>query len=146
MIRVERRRIKRTLRSYRSILTNERLTASSGIGVLVEIFYKYPLFNELMKHLPECLSHRSLGAGPLALTLMAGHLLGIESVEDLEEMRGDEFFDGVIWRRYDRVSHRMNSFIPKLLYYARLSLSESNGGYLIFFCNELLLSKFIGNF
>jgi len=129
MIRAERRRIKRTLRSYRSIPTNERLTASSGIGVLVEIFYKYPLFNELMKHLPECLSHRSLGAGPLALTLMAGHLLGIESVEDLEEMRGE-----------------MNTFIPKLLYYARLSLSESNGGYLIFFCNELLLSKFIGNF
>ena len=91
MIRAERRRIERTLRSYKSIPTNERLTASSGIGVLVEIFYKSPLFNEMMKHLPERLSHRSLGAGPLALTLIAGHLLGVESVEDLEEIRDDEF-------------------------------------------------------
>jgi hypothetical protein len=91
MIRAERRRIERSLRSYKSIPTDESLTASSGIGILVEVFHKSPLFNEMLKHLPERLSHRSLGSGPLALTLIAGHLLGAESVEDLEEVRDDEF-------------------------------------------------------
>jgi hypothetical protein len=42
MIRAERRRIERSLRSYKALPTDERLTASSGIGVLVEIFHKSP--------------------------------------------------------------------------------------------------------
>lgn len=95
MTRPERRRIERTLRSYKAIPSDERLTASSGVGILVEIFHKSPLFSEMLKHLPERLSHRSLGSGPLALTLIAGHLLGVESVEDLEEVREDEFLMGL---------------------------------------------------
>jgi hypothetical protein len=78
MTRPERSRIERTLRSYKAIPTNERLSASSGVGLLVEIFHKSPLFSEMPNHLPERLSHRSLGSGPLALTLIAGHLLGVE--------------------------------------------------------------------
>ena len=100
MIRAERRRIEKKLRTYKAIPTDERLTASSGIGILVEIFYKSPLFTEMLKSLPERVSHRSVGSGPLALTLIAGHLMGCESVEDLEEIRDDEFlmglFDGVV--------------------------------------------------
>jgi hypothetical protein len=42
MIRAERRRIERSLRSYKALPTDERLTASSGIGVLVEIFPQIP--------------------------------------------------------------------------------------------------------
>ncbi len=36
-----------------------------------------------------------MGSGPLALTLIAVHLLGVESVEDLEEVRDDEFLMGL---------------------------------------------------
>lgn len=95
MTRPVRRRIEKTLRNYKAIPSDERLTASTGIGLLVEIFHKSSLFTEMLKHLPERSSHRSLGSGPLALTLIAGHLLGVESVEDLEEIRDDEFLMGL---------------------------------------------------
>ena len=42
MVRAERRRVEKKLRTYKALPTDERLTASSGIGVLVEIFYKSP--------------------------------------------------------------------------------------------------------
>ncbi len=95
MIRAERRRIEKKLRTYKALPPDERLTASSGIGILVEIFYKSSLFTEMLKSLPERVSHRSVGSGPLALTVIAGHLMGAESVEDLEEIRDDEFLRGL---------------------------------------------------
>ncbi len=91
MIRQERRRLERKLREYTVIPTDEKLTASTGIGVLVEIFYKSPLFKELEKHLPKRVSHLSYGSSKLALTVLSGHLLGAESVEDLTELQDDEF-------------------------------------------------------
>ena len=98
MIRQERRRIERNLREFKVLPSSERLTASTGVGLMVELIYKSPFFAELEKCVPERVSHRSLGGGFLALSLVAGHLMGLESVEDLEEIRDDEFlmslFDG----------------------------------------------------
>jgi len=100
VIRQQRKRIERGLKKFHAIPSDEKLTASSGIGLLVEVFYKSPLFEQMQKHLPERVSHLSHGSSRLALTMLAGHLLGVESVEDLEEVRDDEFllglFDGTV--------------------------------------------------
>jgi hypothetical protein len=95
MIRQERRRIERGLKKVHIISSSERLTASSGIGLMVEMFYKSDLMREMEKFLPGRISHRSLGSPKLALTLIAAHLLGVESVEDIEELRDDEFLIGL---------------------------------------------------
>lgn len=65
------------------------------IGLLVEMLSKSPLMTELEKLLPARVSHRSLGSPKLALTLIAAHLLGAESIEDIEELRDDEFLMGL---------------------------------------------------
>lgn len=99
MLRPERRRIERDLKNIRVLPSTEKLTASTGIGVLVEMFQKSPLMNDLLSHLPERSSHRSFGSSILALTLIAAHLNGAESVEDLEELREDEFLMGLFGGR-----------------------------------------------
>lgn len=91
MNRQQRRSNDNDLRKFFITSTRDKLTASTGIGLLVEMFYKTPLFTEIAKHLPERTSHRSLGSAKLALTAIAAHLIGAESVEDLEELRDDEY-------------------------------------------------------
>ena len=95
MIRQQRRRIEKELKSIRILPSNEKLTASTGIGMLVEMFYKSPFKSEMEKFLPERTSHRSLGSPILAMTVIAAHLMGAESVEDIEELRDDEFLIGL---------------------------------------------------
>lgn len=95
MIRQEKRRIERELKKVNILPSSERLTASTGIGVLVEMLHKSSFMAEIEKFLPERVSHRSLGSGVLALTLVAAHLMGAESIEDLEELRDDEFLMGL---------------------------------------------------
>ena len=95
MIRQERRRIERDLKNIKILPSSEKLTASTGIGVLVEMLYKSSFMKEIEKYLPERVSHRSLGSSMLALTVIAAHLMGAESVEDIEELRDDEFLMGL---------------------------------------------------
>lgn len=95
MIRQERRRIERELKKVNILPSHEKLTASTGIGTLVEMLSKSPMMAEIEKFLPQRVSHRSLGSGKLALTLIAAHLMGAESVEDLEELRDDEYLRGL---------------------------------------------------
>jgi hypothetical protein len=83
MIRQERRRIERELRSIKILPSNEKFTASTGVGVLVEMLFKSPFINGIAKHLPERTSHRSLGSPFLALTVLAAHLIGAERIEDI---------------------------------------------------------------
>lgn len=95
MIRQQRRRIERDLKSIKILPSNEKLTASTGIGMLVEMFFKSPFKAEMEKFLPQRTSHRSLGSPILAMTVVAAHLMGAESVEDIEEFREDEFLAGL---------------------------------------------------
>jgi hypothetical protein len=95
MIRQERRRVERQLQHIKILPSHEKLTASTGVGVLVEMLFKSPFMSEIAKHLPERISHRSLGSSMLALTVVAAHLVGAESVEDIEEIRDDEFLIGL---------------------------------------------------
>jgi Transposase DDE domain group 1 len=95
MIRQQRRRITRELKSIKMLSSSEKLSASTGLGVLVEMFAKSPFMHEIEKFLPERVSHRSLGSPLLALTLFAAHLMGAESVEDISELQDDEFLCGL---------------------------------------------------
>jgi hypothetical protein len=95
MVRQQRRRIERELKKVHILPSSERLTASTGIGLLVEMFSKSPLMTEFERFLPARVSHRSLGSPKLALTLIAAHFLGAESIEDIEELRDDEFLMGL---------------------------------------------------
>ena len=95
MIRQERRRVERELKSIKILPSREKLTASTGIGMLVEMFHRSPFKAEMEKHLPERTSHRSLGSPILAMTVIAAHLMGAESIEDIEELRDDEFLAGL---------------------------------------------------
>ncbi len=95
MIRQERRRIERELKKIKIIPSKDKLTASTGVGILVEMLSKSPFMKEIEKFLPKRISHRSLGSSILALTVVAAHLMGAESVEDIEEIRDDEFLIGL---------------------------------------------------
>ena len=99
MIRQERRRIERAMRQIRIIPCKDRLTSTTGIGLMVQTLMRSPVYPELLKHLPERVSHRSQGSGFLALTLIAGHLLSAESVEDFEELQDDEYLTSLLGGR-----------------------------------------------
>ncbi len=95
MLRQQRRQMERDLKRVQILPSKEKLTASTGVGVLVEMFSKSSFMKELEKFLPPRVSHRSQGSSKLALTLIAAHLLGAESVEDCEEVRSDEYLLGL---------------------------------------------------
>ena len=99
MIRQERRRIKRAMKQIRIVPCKDRLTSTTGIGLMVQTLMRSPVYPELLKHLPERVSHRSQGSGFLALTLIAGHLLSAESVEDFEELQDDEYLTSLLGGR-----------------------------------------------
>lgn len=102
MIRQERRRIERAMAKINKIKIvpcRDRLTATSGIGLMVQTLIRSPIYPELLKHLPDRVSHRSQGSGVLALTVIAGHLLGAESVEDFEELQDDVYLAGLLGGR-----------------------------------------------
>ncbi|MBK7959743.1 MAG: hypothetical protein IPK04_00025 [Bdellovibrionales bacterium] len=97
MIRQERRRIERAMRGQiRIIPCKDRLTSTTGIGLMVQTLMRSPVYPELLKHLPERVSHRSQEVGFLALTLIAGHLLSAESVEYFEELQDDEYLTSLL--------------------------------------------------
>ncbi|MBL7669683.1 MAG: hypothetical protein JNM39_04295, partial [Bdellovibrionaceae bacterium] len=90
------------MRQIRIVPCKDRMTSTTGIGLMVQTLMRSPVYPELLKHLPKRVSHRAQGSGFLALTLIAGHLLRAESVEDFEELQDDEYFPpkielGRIW-------------------------------------------------
>jgi hypothetical protein len=60
MIRQQRRRIARELKSIKILSISEKLSASTGLSVLVEMFAKSPFMKEIEKFLPERVSNRRL--------------------------------------------------------------------------------------
>ncbi len=100
MQRQHKRRIERDLKSIKILSSNEKLTATTGIGIALELLHKSPLMSEIERFLPLRTSHRSLGSSKLALTLIAAHMMGAESIKDIEALQEDPFlvalFDGAI--------------------------------------------------
>ncbi|MBK7961111.1 MAG: hypothetical protein IPK04_07800 [Bdellovibrionales bacterium] len=57
MIRQERRRIKRAMKQIRIVPCKDRLTSTTGIGLMVQTLMRSPVYPERLKHLPERVSH-----------------------------------------------------------------------------------------
>lgn len=91
MTRQHRRHTERKLKKIRVVPCDIKLTASSGLGTVLEIFDNSPLAAEFRKCLPERISHRSAGAYFLALMVMAGHIHGVDALADLAQIQEDPY-------------------------------------------------------
>lgn len=89
--RATRRRKEKALKKIQLVPTDFKLTTSSGLGTVLEIFDQSPLAEEFRKCLPERVSHRSVGSYLLALMVMAGHIHGVDALADLAELREDPY-------------------------------------------------------
>lgn len=69
--------------------TEDRFTASAGLGGLVDLFLQSPQSAEMRKCLPPRSSNASYDTMHLALTFMAGFWYGHDSIDDLDEFEED---------------------------------------------------------
>src|SRR5271166_5733900 len=65
------------------------MTASSGLGTILEVFDQTPMAEEFKKCLPERVSVRSVGSYLLGLMVLAAHLHESESLSDIAKIKGD---------------------------------------------------------
>ena len=91
MTRQVRRNNERKLRKIKILPCDIKLTASSGLGTVIEIFDQSPLAKEFRKCLPERISHRSAGSYFMALMVMAGHIYGVDALSDLAQIQDDPY-------------------------------------------------------
>jgi hypothetical protein len=91
MTRQQRRNTERKLKKIKIIPCDIKLTASSGLGTVLEIFDNSPLAAEFRKCLPERVSHRSAGSYFLGLMVMAGHIHGVDALSDLAQIQEDPY-------------------------------------------------------
>lgn len=73
--------------------TNEKLTASAGLGPLIDAFMASPEFSEFKSCLPERVGNSSYSAEHLAMILLCGFWYGHECLDDLEEFEHDPSVD-----------------------------------------------------
>lgn len=69
--------------------TEEALTASAGLGPLIDLFVQSPQYRELKKCLPARVSNASFDTAHFALTYMAGFWYGHDCLDDFEEFEKD---------------------------------------------------------
>lgn len=81
------------LKDLRIEYTNEKITDTCGLGSVLDIFHKSSLKDEFAKCLPTRVSSRSAGSYKLAMILMASFIYGHDSLDDLEEFRGDPYLE-----------------------------------------------------
>ena len=89
MTRQQRRFEDRKLRKLKLVPCDVKMTASSGLGTILEIFDKTDLAKDFEKCLPERVSPRSVGSYLLGLMVLAGHLNEAESLSDIAKIKGD---------------------------------------------------------
>lgn len=78
------------LQKIKIIPTKEKLTASAGLGTIVEIFDQSGMKEDFIKCLPERTSPRSQGSYKLALNMICGFLHGFDCLDDHDDFDGDE--------------------------------------------------------
>lgn len=67
--------------------TNEDLTASAGLGPVLDLFLEHPLFAQFVAALPPRLSNASYATETYAVLLIAGFLYGYDCLDDLEQFQ-----------------------------------------------------------
>ena len=78
------------LNNIKLIPTDEKLTASAGLGTVVEMFDQSGLKNRFIKCLPKRVSSRSQGSYKLALNMICGFIHGFDCLDDYEHLKADE--------------------------------------------------------
>jgi len=78
------------LKKIKIIRSNDKLTASAGLGTLVEIFDQSGLKKDFIKCLPKRVSHRSQGSYRLALNMLCGFIHGFDCLDDYERLDEDK--------------------------------------------------------
>jgi hypothetical protein len=78
------------LKKIKLIRSDEKLTASAGLGTLVEIFDQSGLKKDFIKCLPKRVSHRSQGSYRLALNMLCGFIHGFDCLDDYERLGDDK--------------------------------------------------------
>ncbi len=96
-----RRQIERRLQRIEVSPTPIKLTASTGLGIVLEVFNQSPLAKEFEQCLPERVSHRSVGSYMLGLMLLAGHLRGVENLSSMKRVWQDPYLEELF---YDEVA------------------------------------------
>jgi len=86
-----RRKTERQLKKIKIIPSDVSLTATTGLGVFIEIFNQSPFALEFKNCLPERISHRSVGSYMMGLLMLAGHIRGVENVSSLRRVRTDPY-------------------------------------------------------
>jgi len=74
--------------------TDDKLTASAGLGPLIDAFMQSPEFAELKECLPERISNSSYSSEHLAMILLCGFWYGHDCLDDLEEFKDDPAVEG----------------------------------------------------
>ena len=69
--------------------TDEDLTASAGLGPLIDLFCASPQFSAFRRCLPERQSNASFDTEQFALSLLSGFWYGHDCLDDLEEFEND---------------------------------------------------------
>ena len=69
--------------------TDEKLTASAGLGPLTDAFMQSPEFSAFKACLPERIGNSSYSAEHLALIILCGFWYGHDCLDDLEEFEED---------------------------------------------------------
>jgi hypothetical protein len=62
----------------------EELTATGGLGPILDLFLDNPFFGELCESLPRRVSNASYDTEAFALILLCGFFVGYDSLDDLE--------------------------------------------------------------
>jgi len=95
------RSAERRLKKIKIIPSDVKLTATTGLGILLELFNQSPLSDEFEKCLPPRTSHRSVGSYTLGLMVLAGHLRGVENLSSLQRVLEDPYVNELF---YDEVA------------------------------------------
>jgi hypothetical protein len=69
--------------------TDQRLTATAGLGPLIDAFMESPEFSDFKKCLPERIGNSSYSSEHLAMILLCGFWYGHDCLDDLEEFEKD---------------------------------------------------------
>lgn len=69
--------------------TDEDLTATGGLGPILDLFIDSPLFSEFCKSLPKRVSNNSYDTEAFALVLLAGFIVGFDCLDDLEHFQNN---------------------------------------------------------
>ena len=74
--------------------TDENLTATGGLGPILDLFIDSPLFSEFCKLLPPRVSNNSYDTEAFALVLLAGFIVGYDCLDDLEHFQNNPLIVG----------------------------------------------------